>query len=191
MTPLQMHLEAWKDCTLCQYSETRKRIVLGKGDIPCDILLVGEGPGPSENVLGLPFIGKSGKLLDRILFKALGPPETRKWRIAYNNIIACIPLVEGHEKEEPDPECVIACIPRVEEFIRICKPKLLIAVGTITEDWFDQRHKDSIKVPHNTPIVSMMHPGRILRMPEAAQSMAEHRCSVIISTAVTEYLGEV
>ena len=191
MIPLTItdHVNKWKGCTQCEYGETRHKIVLGKGDIPCDILFCGEAPGASENVLGLPFIGKAGKILDRIVYKVFGSPQTNKYRIAYNNIIACIPLVDGHEKEVPDDECIVSCRERLEEFIKIASPKLIIAVGKLSDDWLDQTYKHAVRVPNKTPIVAIQHPASILRMPVAGQSLAEHRCAVIISTAVNQYLG--
>lgn len=189
MTPLQMHLNEWKTCTKCEYSEKRDRIVLGRGDIPCDILFLGEAPGASENSLGLPFIGKAGKILDRIIVKSIGSLKDSKYKIAFNNVIACIPLVDGHEKEEPDYSCVMECRPRVEEFIRIAQPNLIVCVGKISEEWTDQRHKDSIKIG-NIPRAVIQHPASILRMPLAAQSLAEQRCTVILRSAIREHLGE-
>ncbi len=189
MTPIQLHLLQWKDCKRCEYSNTRNKIVLGKGDIPCDILMVGEAPGPSEDMLGLPFIGKAGKILDRIINKVFGPVEKRKYRIAYNNIVACIPLIrEGeHEKEEPDAHCIEECKPRLEEFIRIASPRLIVAVGKLSMEWLDKKYKHSIKYG-SIPIVTIQHPASILRMPAPAQPTAEHRAKVIIASAVTEYL---
>lgn len=189
MTSLQLHVEQWKDCKQCGYCETRTKIVLGKGDIVCDVLLIGEAPGQSENMVGVPFIGKAGKILDRIVNKVFGPLQHRKYRIAYNNIIACIPLEDGHEKEEPSVDAILSCKPRLEEFIRIAKPRLIVAVGKLSEDWIDKRHSAKNRVETGTiPIVAIQHPASILRMPVPAQPLAEHRCGVIIQSALNEYL---
>lgn len=187
-TPLSLHLLAWRDCRECHYSETRRKIVLGRGDVPCDVLFIGEGPGPSEDMLGLPFIGKSGKLLDRIVRRVFGPPDKMRYRVAFNNIVACIPIESGHQKEEPDAECVLACRPRLEEFIKIAEPRLIIAVGQEAAGWLDQAFKNCIQLPGRIPVVEIEHPGSMIRKPESAQRMAEHAASVIISTAVIQYL---
>lgn len=188
MTPLDMHLEQWKTCTRCEYHTTRHKIVLGKGDIPCDILFCGESPGQSENMIGVPFVGKAGKLLDRIIFKVFGPISQRKYRLAYNNVIACIPIVSGHEKEEPDASCVKQCKPRLEEFIKISQPKLIVAVGTTANEWLDKSYKHGIKFADTIPLVTIQHPAFILRLPAPAQPLAEHRATVVLSSAVTEHL---
>lgn len=189
-----LHVENWKDCNKCQYAETRRKIVLGRGVLPCDIAFIGEAPGVSENMLGQPFIGKAGKILDRIILKALG--HEPKYTVALNNVIACIPLVNGHEKEEPDFDCVMECKPRVEEFLSIASPKLIVAVGKTAAEWLDSTWKDAIQVPKRdddkycgrTPVISITHPAAILRMPFAAQGLAEHKCVVDITTAIAEYL---
>lgn len=144
MTKWELHVSEWKNCTRCVYSKTRKNVVLARGHIPCDVLFVGEGPGPSEDELGKPFIGKAGKLLDRIVHKVFGPERDRKYKVSFDNIIGCIPLVmdedggHHHEKEEPDHDCVVLCAPRLEEFIHIAQPKLVIAVGKVSDEWLDK-----------------------------------------------------
>ncbi len=58
------HVEKWKSCTLCNLCDHRKHPALYKGSLPCDVLLIGEGPGTSEDVFGKPFVGPSGLMLD-------------------------------------------------------------------------------------------------------------------------------
>lgn len=188
MTRWELHCLNWINCTRCDYANTRKKVVLGKGQLPCDIALIGEAPGLSENLIGVPFIGKAGKLLDRIVAKVFGPESSRRYTLAFSNVLGCIPLLEGHEKEEPDAECVIACKPRLEEFLDMAQPRLIIAVGKVSDDWLDQGYKECVKVKKGTPIVTIQHPSSILRMPFAAQSMAEHRCVSTISTALIDHL---
>jgi DNA polymerase len=181
-----MHIEKWKDCDQCDYHATRKSVVIGKGDVPCDVLFIGEAPGISEDVLGLPFIGKAGKLLDRIVDRALGRQGERKYRVAYTNIIACIPLVEGHTKEEPDHDCILSCVPRLQEFIDICKPKVVIAVGKVAVEWLEQGMKNNPRLKNGTLLRSIQHPSSILRMPQTGQSLAEHKCVVTINNAILD-----
>ena len=190
MTRLSLHIEQWNNCTRCPYHQFRKRIVLGKGDIPCDVLFIGEAPGESEDVTGKPFMGKAGKLLDRIINRSFGPPEKRKYRIAYNNVVACIPREElGGEKEQPDAEYCEICQPRINEFIEICNPRLIIAVGKVAESWLESLSRDRIKYDSTrTSIISIEHPASIIRMVDAAQPMAVQQCVVRITTAIHEIL---
>ena len=56
-----------KDCTKCNLSKSRTNLVFGKGNVNADIVLVGEAPGKNEDLAGEPFVGRGGKLLDKIL----------------------------------------------------------------------------------------------------------------------------
>lgn len=185
---LRFHIEEWKNCAACEYHRTRRRVVLGKGDVPCDILFIGEAPGDSENNLGKPFVGKSGNLLHtQVVTPVLAAFLPEVYKVAYNNIIACIPLV-GREKEEPDAACVAECKPRLEEFIDIANPRLIVCVGQIATDWMDPVHKLSIKPHRPVPQIHIEHPASILRKPVHAQTLAIHRCKVILISAIREHL---
>ena len=59
-------------CTLCPLSEGRTNVVFGTGDPNADLMFVGEGPGAEEDKQGLPFVGRSGKLLDELLAQEIG-----------------------------------------------------------------------------------------------------------------------
>jgi len=61
------YLDSIKDCMKCSLGKTRNKIVLGMGDSDADIVFVGEAPGKEEDKQGLPFVGRSGKLLDKML----------------------------------------------------------------------------------------------------------------------------
>lgn len=66
------HVERWKDCEGCSLRDRRTRVVLYRGKIPCDVLFIGEAPGESEDVVGVPFVGPAGKLLDAMIQEAFG-----------------------------------------------------------------------------------------------------------------------
>lgn len=70
--PLEVFEDRWKGCTLCSLHEGRANVVLCRGVLPCDVLVVGEAPGHSENVLGEPFVGPAGRVLDHILKESVG-----------------------------------------------------------------------------------------------------------------------
>ena len=96
LTPYQQHVAKWKNCEQCDLHCHRKRVVLCRGTVPCKILFVGEAPGASEDVVGKPFMGPAGKLLDSMLEEAgfnEGPVS-----YAMTNLTACIPLDEEHTK---------------------------------------------------------------------------------------------
>ncbi len=132
LSPYQKHVADWKDCQRCKLGQCRDKIVLARGQLPCDILFIGEAPGVSENVIGQPFMGPAGHLLDRIIKDALTGID-KILRIAFTNIVACIPLdSDGDKVSEPDEEDIKACRPRLLEFCRIAKPKYIVHVGTLS-----------------------------------------------------------
>ena len=76
MTRYSLFVEKWKDCRDCYLCETRNRIVFARGTIPADVLFLGEAPGESENVTGVPFDGPAGNLLDAIIGRSV-PKEVK------------------------------------------------------------------------------------------------------------------
>lgn len=179
------HYEAWKDCRACPLWRTRARIVVARGTVPCDVLFVGEAPGESENVLGRPFVGPAGRLLDAIVYQALGASGLST---AFTNLVCCIPRDpdEGGKAAEPPDESIEACRPRLEEFVRLCRPRLLVAVGRLATDWLTQGMKYSVKVDPSIRQTSITHPAAILRANVAQRGLAVQRCVVTLRNAAEE-----
>lgn len=126
----------WKSqflsCKKCGLYQFRKFVVLGRGTPDCDILFIGEAPGKSENLLGMPFIGPSGKLLDKLIDRAAELAKLeRKPRFYITNACACRPCDSKlGENRAPTGEEVWACFPRLEyEVNRIAKPKKTVFLG--------------------------------------------------------------
>ena len=182
LSPFQKHAAAWKACRRCNLCETRKNVVLARGKVPCDILFCGEAPGISEDVIGKPFCGPAGKLFDQIIEQAL-PVDTR---YVLTNLIACLPVDEdGNKATEPDAESIEQCRPRLEEFVKIAAPKLIVCVGKLAETWLAPGYKHSPNFA-KIPQVSVTHPAAILRANVATQGLAVKKCVVTIADAWRE-----
>ncbi len=181
-----LHVRDWKDCTLCYLHEGRNRIVLAKGKLPCDILLLGEAPGESENVLGVPFVGVAGKLLDHIISRAIGEEGRLRFRLAYANLIACIPREDGGKASEPPAESIEACKPRLEDLIEIANPRLVVCVGKHSTEWTEPGFTHSIALPKKVRRVSIDHPSYILRANVIQKGLLIQKASVVIGNAVEE-----
>lgn len=185
MTEYQMFAERWRDCTACRLCEGRKRVVLARGSVPCDVLFVGEAPGESEDVLGRPFAGPAGHLLDAVLREAV-PQHVR---YCLTNLVCCIPRDEsGGKAHEPDDPEVRACSVRLLEFVGLCRPRLIVCVGRLARDWLDPLWKKAIPVDGAVVRVDIVHPAAILRMTTAQRGLAVKRCVVTLANAVEEYL---
>lgn len=187
----QLHRQKWADCQLCPLCETRTHVVLARGSVPCDVLFIGEAPGLSEDVLGSPFVGPAGKLLDEIIRVSIGdfiwPGVTDEndndvpitW--GFTNLVACIPRGDdGAKFTEPPEESIKACRQRLDEFIAISQPKLIVRVGTLSQKWLTQSAAD-----HTCNIV---HPAAILRADVTQRGLMRQRAAVALRDAVAEML---
>lgn len=183
MTRYQLHVQNWKDCHRCVLDEGRGRVVLARGSVPCDVLFVGEAPGESEDVIGRPFVGPAGRLLDQIIERAL-PAGTR---FAMTNLVGCIPRDEdGGKVSEPDDDCVKACAPRLVDLVDMCKPRIVVRVGKVATYWLDPTLKNSVKLGREVQFVDIVHPAAILRANVAQQGLMVQRCVVTLQTAIEE-----
>lgn len=151
------HKYKWKNCKECNLCESRSRVVMARGRVPCDVLFIGEAPGVSEDVLGRPFVGPAGKLLDKIVGKALEGDYS--W--AMTNLVCCIPKGKrnGDPVREPSSEEVGACSDRLREFVGIAKPRLIVSVGKLAEKHVSK----AFSLEDCEGFLSIVHPAFILR----------------------------
>ena len=110
-----------RKCSKCGLSSERNNAVPGEGADSADIVFVGEAPGADEDRQGRPFVGRAGKLLDKIL-TACG---LRREDIFICNILKCRP--PGNR--DPKPDEVISCHPYLDSQLKIIRPKEIIALG--------------------------------------------------------------
>ena len=111
-------------CTRCQLARTRTNVVPGMGVSNPLVLVVGEGPGQDEDLQGLPFVGKAGILLDKML-AAINLDRKTNCYIA--NIVKCRPP----QNRDPLPEEQSACSSFLEAQIKVLKPKMILCMGRI------------------------------------------------------------
>lgn len=149
------HVEEWKECARCDLHERRQHVVLGKGVLPCDVFFLGEAPGESEDVKGLPFVGPAGHLLDEVIAAALPGASLR---LAWGNVVACIPRDEdGAKAGQPHAEALLECRPRVNELLRLARPRLIVCVGALAAKWLDEVWE------MRASVCKIVHPAAILR----------------------------
>lgn len=114
-------VEQCKNCHACPLSETRKNVVVYRGNVPAPIMFVGEGPGATEDEQGLPFVGQAGRLL-QLLLDAQGF-DMKDFHIA--NVVKCRPP----ENRVPTETEASACKPLLATQILIAKPKIIVLLG--------------------------------------------------------------
>ncbi|MEO6860093.1 MAG: uracil-DNA glycosylase [Microcoleus sp.] len=109
-------------CHRCELGNSRTHAVIGRGNPQASILIVGEAPGQNEDETGLPFVGRSGKLLDKILESVELSAETD---VFIANVIKCRPP----NNRPPTAKEIEACKPYLLEQIRILDPKIILLTG--------------------------------------------------------------
>lgn len=184
MTLYKKHKAKWSNCKRCGLCRTRKRVVLARGKLPADILFIGEAPGASEDVIGKPFVGPAGKLLDKII----GLGIFGQYNYVMTNLVACIPKGDdGSKVGEPSKECIEACSFRLKEFVQLVKPKLVVLVGRLAaKHVYGQAQFDPpwLVPPDYLDFLEIIHPAAILRMDVSQKGLAIKRCVVIMENAV-------
>jgi DNA polymerase len=111
-------------CPRCDLASTRTQVVFGDGDPRADLLLVGEGPGADEDRLGVPFVGRSGQLLTRLVEEEVGLGRDRCYT---TNIVKCRP--PGNR--DPKPHEAAACAPWLEGQLELIAPKVVVTFGNV------------------------------------------------------------
>ncbi len=112
------------DCTRCKlHTLGRRQIVFGVGNPAADLMFVGEAPGADEDVQGIPFVGRAGQLLTKII-EAIG---LKRDDVYIANVIKCRPP----ENRNPEPDEVETCEPFLFQQIDVIKPKVIVALGNV------------------------------------------------------------
>ena len=109
------------DCQRCPLCESRSQIVFGNGDPTADLMFVGEGPGREEDRQGLPFVGRSGQLLDKMI-EAMGLGRDQ---VYVTNVVKCRPP----SNRNPAPLEVKECSPFLKKQIEVVEPQVIVTVG--------------------------------------------------------------
>lgn len=108
-------------CRKCPLWKKRKKPVPGEGDINADVMFIGEAPGYWEDIKGKPFVGSAGEILDEMLSK-IGLSRNK---VYIANILKCRPP----ENRDPSASEIEACVPYLDQQIRIIKPKIIVTLG--------------------------------------------------------------
>ena len=108
-------------CTRCRLLQSRTLVVFGQGDPLADLMFVGEAPGFHEDRQGVPFVGPSGQLLNRLL-EGIG---LRREDVYICNVVKSRPP----QNRDPQPDEIAACRPWLDAQIRLVDPKVVVTLG--------------------------------------------------------------
>ncbi|MFC1730415.1 uracil-DNA glycosylase [candidate division KSB1 bacterium] len=112
-----------KDCLECSLGRVRTNFVFGAGNPNADLLFVGEAPGYNEDQKGEPFVGRAGKLLDKLLADV----GLDRSKVYIANILKCRPP----QNRDPNPLEVASCIPYLKKQIELIRPEIIVALGRV------------------------------------------------------------
>jgi len=152
-----------KHCTKCSLGKTRTNFVFGSGNPNADIMFIGEAPGADEDLQGLPFVGRAGQLLNKLL-KVVG---LEREEVYICNILKCRPP----NNRKPLPSEIELCKPYLLKQIELVKPKVIVALGaTAIEGLLNLKKKMGElrgKIIHfnKIPVIITYHPAALLRNP--------------------------
>jgi len=150
-------------CTRCGLHSTRTKVVFSDGAADASVLCVGEAPGANEDRTGLPFVGRAGKLLDRLLLSA-GFPRAE---VFICNVLKCRP--PGNRNPLPDE--IEACSPFMLRQLELVNPTVIVAFGTFAAQTLlgcrdSLRHlRGRTHLYQGFPLVVTYHPAALLRNP--------------------------
>ena len=154
------------NCKACALAGTRTLSVPGEGVTDPLVMVIGEGPGADEDAAGRPFVGRAGKLLDRML-ESIGLFRNKNCYIA--NMVKCRP--PGNR--DPEPQEIAACYPYLEQQIALVRPGMILCAGRVAAqnllktdrginalrgEFFEFKTRDA-----GIPVLCTYHPSAILR----------------------------
>jgi uracil-DNA glycosylase family 4 len=153
------------DCTRCKLHRLgRSQVVFGVGNPQAELMFVGEAPGHDEDVQGIPFVGRAGQLLTKII-EAIG---LKRDDVYIANVIKCRPP----ENRNPEPDEVATCQPFLFRQIESIAPKVIVALGSfaaktlLSTEAPISRLRGRVYDLKGTRLVCTFHPAYLLRSPD-------------------------
>ena len=160
------------DCTRCKlHAQGRKQIVFGVGNPEADLMFVGEAPGGEEDIQGIPFVGRAGQLLTKII-EAI---DLDRDDVYIANVIKCRPP----QNRNPEPDEVETCEPFLFQQIDIVKPEVIVALGKfaaqalLRTDAPISRLRGRVFDYRGAKLIPTFHPAYLLRNPASKREVWE------------------
>ena len=152
------------DCKQCALSKTRTNVVFGRGNPNTKIFIIGEGPGHNEDMEGLAFVGRAGKLLDAA-FQSVGIDTNRDCFIS--NIVKCRPP----NNRKPQKEEIESCSTWLDQQINLINPKIIVLAGSTAVESYLNIKEPISKIRgkwierDGRKVMPIFHPSYLLRNP--------------------------
>lgn len=160
---------ACKECNKCSLCKTKTNTVFGVGNKNARLMFIGEAPGESEDLSGIPFVGAAGKLFDKYL-SAVGIDRSQ---VYIANILKCRPP----KNRDPLPEEEDACIDFLRSQTKLISPRLIVCLGRVSakkiikEDFKITKEHGIWFKRGSFDICAVYHPSALLRDPSKREDM--------------------
>ncbi len=170
-------------CRQCELCNSRKNAVPGDGDFLAKLVIVGEGPGAWEDEQGLPFVGRSGKLLDQVIAK---DGRLKRSEIFITNVVKCRP--PGNRT--PLPEEILACKSFLFAQLSTMRPRVVLCMGSTAAQTLSGQLAPLTRLRGRNlsglspAIVATYHPSYGLRMGDSVVKLMESDFSLACSLAL-------
>jgi DNA polymerase len=181
-------------CKGCDLWEHATRTVFGEGPPDARVVVVGEQPGDKEDLVGEPFVGPAGKLLDR----ALADAGIDRGKTYLTNIVKHFkwtPRGKRRIHQKPNAEEVKACFPWLEAEVEAIHPEILVCLGAVAAQGVlgrqfkvTQRRGEIVESPQGWRVTATVHPSSILRADDDRRRL-EYQAFVRDLRGVAEVLG--
>ena len=152
------------NCRKCPLWETRTNVVFGQGCKNAKVLFIGEGPGENEDLTGIPFVGRGGKLLDKLL-NLIDLDRDKNMYIA--NMVKCRPP----KNRDPKKEETEICINYLRNQVYLLKPKIIVCLGRVSatalidSDYKVTKQHGEFILKNGVWMMGTFHPAALLRNP--------------------------
>ena len=163
-------------CRKCGIGATRRNSVYGEGNPCASLMVVGEGPGETEDKLGRPFVGRAGELLEKMLLAIDLPRDD----VFICNTVKCRPTLDTGTRlanRAPTPDEMRNCRPYLDQQIEIIRPRVILALGAPAAKSFmgekfsiTKQRGQWFESPLGIPIIATFHPAYILRQTGGAMT---------------------
>lgn len=173
-------------CTRCPLHRGRHSVVFGMGNPEADLMFVGEGPGEQEDLRGLPFVGRSGQFLDRLVFEEMGLTRQDCYIC---NTIKCRPP----NNRDPLHEEIEACRPFLASQLQLIDPKVIVTLGNFATKLLLKTNEGITKLRGRTyrvdgrALVPTYHPAAVLR--GGGETQAQMRADLVRAKQLLETIA--
>jgi DNA polymerase len=160
---LRAQEQALQGCRRCKLCEGRSTVVFGSGNPQAELVVIGEGPGADEDAQGLPFVGRAGQLLTRMLASV----DITREEVFITNTVLCRPP----NNRNPEADELEACAPFLADKLAVIQPKVILTLGSVATQAMLRTKEPIGKLrgklhPYGDAVlVPTFHPAFLLRNP--------------------------